>query len=170
MTISLRDATISDAASLAAISIEVWVGTYLKAGVTGFFADYVLSEFTCPRFETLIEDPAQRIIVSDTSGGLDGFIRITRVVEGPVAACSDTEIATLYVQPRHHGKGIGAALLTAAMAECRAMNIKSLWLATNAENTPALEFYAAQGFSVVGETHFRLQDEAYLNTVLSKDT
>lgn len=32
----------SDAAALAAISIEVWLGTYMQKGVSAFFAEYAL--------------------------------------------------------------------------------------------------------------------------------
>lgn len=75
------------------------------------------------------------------------------------------EIATFYVQPRHHGKGIGKRLLSAAFAHCRDAGEKSLWLATNAENAPAIAFYLAQGFDQVGETSFCIEDKAYLNNV-----
>jgi len=43
---SLRLARQSDASSIAALSIEVWLGTYLRRGINPFFNDYVLSEFT----------------------------------------------------------------------------------------------------------------------------
>ena len=162
---TLRLAQISDASSIAAISIEVWIGTYLKRGVSGFFADYALREFTVEKTERLIADPKQVIVVSEREEGLDGFIRVTADSPAPVAGCSDTEISTFYVQPRHHGAGIGKRLLNAACAHARDMQAGSVWLATNAENDPAIGFYLAQGFDHVGETHFRVQDQAYLNNV-----
>lgn len=36
----------------------------------------------------------------------------------------------------------------------------------NAENERAGAFYVANGFEKVGETHFRIGDQAYLNNVL----
>lgn len=62
---ALRKANQADASSIAAISIEVWVGTYLKKGVTEVFADYALSQFTTQNISTLIEDPSQYILVSE---------------------------------------------------------------------------------------------------------
>ncbi len=162
-----RIASISDASSIAALSIEVWLATYLRRGINGFFADHVLAEFTTPKTKALVCDPDQYILVSDNDEGIDGFIRLSFGNPAPVNGCSDTEISTFYVQPRHHGKGIGKKLLAAALQHCRDRGIPSVWLATNAENTPAIAFYLAQGFTQVGHTHFRLEDQAYLNNVYS---
>ena len=163
----LRMASLSDASSIAALSIEVWLGTYLKRGINGFFADYALAEFTKAKTEALIRKPNQYIIVSDNDEGIDGFIHVSFGNAAPVDGCSDTEISTFYVQPRHHGKGLGKALLKAALQHCAGQGVPSVWLATNAENAPAIAFYLAQGFEHVGHTHFRVEDQAYLNNVYS---
>ncbi len=162
---TLRMANYSDASSIAAISIEVWVGTYLKQGVTAFFADYALEEFTVQKIRSLINDPTQLILVSQNEEGIDGFIRVSAKSPAPVNGCSDMEISTFYVQPRHQGKGIGKRLLSAALKHCRETYVKSVWLTTNAENDPAIDFYLAQGFEHVGETNFCIDDKGYLNNV-----
>ncbi len=164
---TLRKAYKSDASSIAAISIEVWVGTYLKQGVSPFFADYVIEEFTPAKIEKRISDPSQLFLVSENKHGIDGFIQVSSDSIAPVNSCSKTEISTFYVQPRHCGKGIGKRLLNAALQHCRGQSVESVWLATNAENSPAIAFYLAQGFLHVGETHFHIDEEAYLNNVYS---
>lgn len=165
---TLRKPYISDASSIAALSIEVWIGTYLKRGVSGFFADYVLGEFTARKTAALISDPDQYILVSENEDGIDGYIRATTGCKAPVPGCPDTEIATLYVQPSHQGKGIGKRLLDAALRQCRENGVESVWLTTNAENSAAIAFYLAQGFERVGETHFHIDDQAYLNNVYAR--
>ena len=155
----------SDASSIAAISIEVWIGTYLKLGVSAFFADYALGEFTPLKTKELLSDPDQFILVSESEEGIDGFIRVSFTSKAPVDGCSEVEISTFYVQPCHHGKGIGKRLLNAALQHCCDKAVQSVWLTTNAENEPAIAFYIAQGFEHVGETHFRIEDEGYLNNV-----
>ena len=158
----------SDASSLAALSIEVWLGTYLKHGINGFFADYVLHEFTAAKMGSLISDPKQIIYVSENRDGIDGFIRVTPGTPDPVAGASNTEISTFYVQPRHHGTGIGKQLLQTALNHCKGQKIGSVWLATNAENSPAIGFYLANGFTNIGETHFVIDDQQYLNNVYAR--
>lgn len=161
----IRPARMTDASSIAAISMEVWIGTYLKNGVNGFFADYALTEFTTAKTEALLADPSQTVLVSENSEGIDGFIRVTADCPAPDMPSCTTEIATLYVQPRHHGKGIGAALLDAG---CKSLGTKSVWLTTNSENHPAIRFYLSQGFEQVGETFFEIGDEKYPNVILRR--
>ena len=165
----LRPALRSDASSLAALSMEVWLGTYIRRGVNAFFADYALGEFTTANFEALLQEPAETFIVSENEEGIDGFIRISSGKPAPADLRSDTEseteIATLYVQPRHHGKGIGKALLAAGLNCAHEKGASSVWLATNAENANAIAFYLAQGFENPGQTYFRIQDQAYPNEV-----
>lgn len=86
----------------------------------------------------------------------------------PIQGCATTEISTLYVQPRHHGNGIGKGLLNEGLRKCAADGVPLLWLAVNSENTSAINFYLAQGFRNIGQTHFRIQQEAYLNEILSR--
>lgn len=161
----LRLAQTADASSIAALSIEVWIGTYLKKGVSGFFADYALDTFTVAKTERLITDPQHWVLVSENAEGIDGFIVVTSNAIAPVEGCSETEISTFYIQPRHHGKGIGTALLRAAVAYAQETGAPSVWLTTNAENAPAIGFYLSVGFEHVGETHFRIEGEGYLNNV-----
>jgi ribosomal protein S18 acetylase RimI-like enzyme len=168
--LNFRIARPADAPILAAISVEVWLGTYVKRGVSAFFAEFVLNEFTVHRFRTLLEDPHEHFIVSENEDGLDGFIRISNGKAAPVAGCSTTEISTLYVQPRHQGGGLGGALLKQGLSYARASDASSVWLTTNSENAPAIGFYLKQGFEKVGTTHFRIDDQAYLNDVFRRVT
>lgn len=162
---TLRPALLSDASSLAALSIEVWVATYLRDGVSGFFADYVLETYTSTYFKTLLSHKDETIVVSQNTNGIDGFIRLSQNRPAPVQGCGTLEISSLYVQPRHHGRGIGRALLQAGIAHSRTIGASDLWLTTNAQNSPAIRFYLANGFAHVGETPFFIQEEPFLNNI-----
>jgi ribosomal protein S18 acetylase RimI-like enzyme len=163
-----RNARPSDAPILAAISIEVWLGTYIKNGLSSFFAEFALSEFTSAKLEALLEDPNQHFVVSESDDGLDGFIRISHGQRAPLADCSNIEISTLYIRPSQQSKGLGKALLEQGLAHVRAGGATSVWLTSNAENAPAIAFYLKHGFEKVGTTHFCIQDQSYLNDVLRR--
>lgn len=90
----LRPARKSDAASLAALSIEVWISTYLRHGVSAFFAEFALSEFTTARFEALLEEGKDLLIVSENRDGIDGYIRLAEGRPAPIDGLSDLEIVT----------------------------------------------------------------------------
>src|SRR5690606_22720515 len=151
----LRTAQPTDAPALAAISIEVWVGTYLRKGVSAFFAEYALNEFTTAKFAALLGNSGEHVIVSENEDSIDGFIRLTQRENVPFSACSNTEISTLYVQPRHHGRGIGNALLEQGLICAGSLGSPSVWLTANSENAPAIAFYLKHGFEKIGTTHFR---------------
>ncbi|AZV76868.1 N-acetyltransferase [Parasedimentitalea marina] len=168
-TISLRPALETDCSSLAALSIEVWLNSYIREGISSFFADYALAEFTADKFRRILSQPSELLLVSQNCIGIDGFIRVRVGQKSPAGSHSETEIATLYVQPRHQGKGIGLCLLRAALDHCQSSHWAPPWLAVNSENTKAITFYQRHGFTPVGQTHFKIQDTNYLNEVLQYD-
>lgn len=163
---ALRPALATDCSSLAALSIEVWLNSYIREGISGVLADYALAEFTADRFARILDDPSELLLVSQNRTGIDGYIRLRTGQTPPAGSASDTEIATLYVQPRHQGKGIGLQLLRAALEQGQARNLARPWLAVNSENTGAIAFYLRHGFTPVGQTYFQIQDTAYLNDIL----
>jgi ribosomal protein S18 acetylase RimI-like enzyme len=166
---NIRRARTEDAPCLAALSIEVWLGTYIRKGITPMFADYVLAEFTAHRFLTILDDADEQIFVSDNMEGIDGYVRVSHGRASGAEACCDTEIATLYVQPRHQGRKIGKRLLAEALGHCVSLGATRPWLMVNSENSQAIGFYQSQGFALVGQTHFRIEDNAYLNEILAID-
>lgn len=159
----IRPADVGDAAALAAVSIEVWVSTYIKNGMTAAFADYVLAEFTIERLADAINAPDVRFWVSCNGDGIDGYIKVSQGQRAPVSGCGEVEISTLYVQPRHQGRGIGAALVRTALADVDV----GIWLKVNSENRGAIKFYNALGFERVGVTDFKIGEEAYANDVMA---
>lgn len=169
MPIRIRAAGLGDASSLAALSMEVWLATYIRHGVNAFFADYALDRFTAAKFSAILSGSGEHVLVSDNAEGIDGFLRLSAGQEAGVAGCSPVEIASLYVQPRHQGRGIGAHLLAAALKRCRAQGVDRPWLAVNSENTGAIGFYERQGFRRVGQTHFRIREARYLNEIMAID-
>lgn len=162
----IRKAKEQDASSLAALSIEVWVNTYLREGVSQVFADYVLAEFNAERFRTWIGDPSLATWVSESRLGIDGYVTINSASKPPLADCSPFEITTLYIQPRHQSAGKGAALLQRALDHCRADGAKSIWLTVNAVNSRAVDFYLRHGFRKIGATNFVIADQPYENHVM----
>lgn len=165
----IRRAEGRDASSLAAVSLEVWLNTYLREGGNAFFADYVLSEFTAQKFRDAIGHPHLAIWVSENRIGIDGFVSVCSTSTPPLAGRSSLEITTLYVQPRHQSSGRGTALLRRALDHCRSIGGESAWLKVNAENSSAIGFYLRHGFNKVGSAQFVIADSAYENFVMEAD-
>ncbi|NSY37883.1 GNAT family N-acetyltransferase [Leisingera sp. ANG59] len=163
---TIRPAAMDDCSSLAVLSIEVWTGTYLRDGISGHFADYVLSQYTPAHFAAVLENPAERLLVSQNRDGIDGYVRISHGHPSPAGGASRTEISTLYVQPQHHGRGIGLCLLQAGLQHCRDSSWDAPWLTSNSDNARAISFYLRNGFEKTGQTHFWIGGSRYPNDVL----
>ena len=154
-----------DASSLAAISLEVWLNTYMHNGINAFFAEYVLSHFTVSHFREILRSEHETIWVSQNIVGIDGFIRVSSQSVPPLDGCSNLDISSLYVQPRHQTHGIGKRLLQTALDFCATTGLSNVWLAVNAENEKAINFYMRNNFVKVGETDFLIGKKAYLNYI-----
>ena len=66
------------------------------------------------------------------------------------AAGGEAEILTLAVAPAARGRGLGRALLQAAINKAQAMGAKTMFLEVGADNPYALALYAGLGFARVG--------------------
>ena len=166
----IRRAVAADASCLSALSIEVWFSTYIKKGITPIFADYALKAYSTEAYLALLKDVNQTVLVSENIDGIDGLLRLSKNSPTDVVGCSDVEIASLYVQPRHHGKAIGQRLLRAGLKAMHEGGVEAVWLNVNAENLRALAFYEAFGFAKKGDTFFKLGGGEYLNHTLAIET
>ena len=94
----------------------------------------------------------------------DGFV-VARV------ASDEAEILTLAVTPGARGKGLGRALLNAAIAEAQRRGAKAIFLEVGSDNPAALALYAALGFANVGSRkgYYGGRDAAVLRLSLPAD-
>ncbi len=67
------------------------------------------------------------------------------------AAGGEAEILTLAVRPEARGRGLGRALLQAAIKRARDAGSDAMFLEVGTENPAALALYAGLGFTKVGD-------------------
>lgn len=164
-----RPAHVHDAAKLAALSIEVWLHSYLKDGINSVFADYVLETFTPQQFRKWVTDPSRQIIICENGDNLMGYIALDFTAELPecISTLSNAaEITTLYAREHHKGLGIGKALMEQARTATTKRNFTHIWLAVLHDNHRAVDFYHRQGMIKHGSRWFELPDERHENYIL----
>jgi ribosomal protein S18 acetylase RimI-like enzyme len=165
--LQIRPAIAGDAPALAALSIQVWLGTYATEGVNELLARYVLNEFTPAAFVSLMNDADTAVLVAETGGHLAGYARLRFGVPQELFPAASTELCTLYVQEPFTRSGVGSALLQEARATVHARTGNhALWLTVNVRNRRACAFYEKHGFTRKGTAWFTLGDGRHENHVL----
>jgi len=98
-------------------------------------------------FRLYAADRRTLFLVASSGGAFVGYV-IARLDRW------GAEIVSLAVDPHARGRGIGAALLRAAIRRMQRRSARSIRLMVHVNNTNAAEFYRRQGFRSVG----RIQD------------
>ncbi|MGW5330917.1 N-acetyltransferase family protein [Streptomyces sp. NPDC004014] len=88
-------------------------------------------------------------LVAELDGRLAGYIRLVLPTALPANA-HVRQIQGLVVSDEARGRGVGGALVRAAVEEARARGARRLTLRVLGHNTPARRLYESQGFAVEG--------------------
>lgn len=162
----LRDARPEDAVTLAALAAHVWLDTYATAGVNAAIAGYVLAEYSPDKFRALLDREGASVLVFERDAHLLGYAVLRNGVSCPCPQQAAAELATLYVQQRFAGYGIGTSLFSAACDRASGGRT-STWVAVNTHNVRAINFYRKQGMVEVGTTWFELDGTQHENHVFA---
>ncbi|RQO45145.1 hypothetical protein DBV14_24145 [Variovorax sp. KBW07] len=166
--ISVRSAVEADAHTLAALAIQVWLGTYATEGVNDLLARYVLETFTPAKFAGWVKDADACLLVAEVDEHLVGYALLRFGAMQPLVSEAGAELCTLYVQEPFTGAGVGSALLSKAVSSVRERTgTDALWLSVNVKNRRACGFYEKHGFAEKGRTHFVLGEGRHENLVLA---
>ncbi|AKJ13627.1 acetyltransferase [Streptomyces incarnatus] len=105
-------------------------------------------------------------LVAEADGRLAGYVRIGRPT--PLASNAHVlQIQGLAVAAQARGRGLGRALIRAAVEEARGRGARRLTLRVLGHNAPARALYASEGFAVEGvQPEEFLLDGAYVDDVL----
>lgn len=87
--------------------------------------------------------PKGVILIAVEDGGIIGCVGIRPRTE------SEAELKRLYVQPNHHGCGIGKQLFHAAMSKAKSLGYRSIVLDTLPAMRAAKSLYVTYGFKKI---------------------
>jgi [ribosomal protein S18]-alanine N-acetyltransferase len=86
----------------------------------------------------------QIVLIAELKGQIRGFL-VARI------AGDEAEILNTAVDPANRRKGIGTALLEAAITAGQAHKVKGIYLEVRESNFPAISFYRQHGFEKTAE-------------------
>jgi ribosomal protein S18 acetylase RimI-like enzyme len=146
----IRQARDRDGPSIADIHVRSW-----RAAYRGLLPDALLDRLSTREREgswaAILgerEGGWLTLVAEGESGGLVGFCSVATPGRDPSVDESTAEVGALYVDPDHWRRGVGGALLTAALEELARRRFRDAVLWVLPENHGALAFYARFGFEI----------------------
>ncbi len=153
---AIRAATVDDGAVLGELDRRVWSPLH------------AVTPRPRPPYDPFFDSTHRpwQFLVAELDGELVGYVRLVRPT--PLACNAHVrQIQGLAVDDRARGRGVGRALLRAAMDEARRQGASRITLRVLGRNAPARALYASEGFAVEGVLpgEFLLED-GYADDVL----
>jgi GNAT superfamily N-acetyltransferase len=147
----VRWATPQDARAIAEVHVASWLGGY-----RGIVADDVLDRVSVDQREEQwrrwLGDEARgsRTLLAGRGGRVEGFCSLAIPARGSNEGADVAEIPVLYVAPEAWRHGVGAALMSRALAEAEARGLRSAVVWVLDGNERAIRFYEALGWQLDG--------------------
>ncbi|MGW4567219.1 N-acetyltransferase family protein [Streptomyces sp. NPDC004561] len=120
-----------------------------------------------PPYEPFFDErhPPDQYLVAELEGRVAGYLRLAR----PTPLASNAHVLAIQgfvVAEEARGRGLGRALIRAAVAHARGRGARRLTLRVLGHNTPARKLYESEGFAVEGVLPEEfLLDGAYVDDV-----
>ncbi len=142
MTFTLRTATSADAATIAALHIEIWRETYRDLAPPEIFSAMDVN-VRLRRWHGILADPARTTLLAEIDGALAGF-GLCGSPGHPIFEARG-EIKNLFVGSAFARRGIGRRLMAAMATILEDHGHAGVGLGVVVGNAPAIAFYESRG-------------------------
>jgi ribosomal protein S18 acetylase RimI-like enzyme len=161
-----------DAVELAAVAARTFPLACPPSVALNDIASFIDANLSDARFADYLADPRRLIITGTCDDRITGYaMLIDGISDDPdihraVHIRPAIELSKMYVLPAHHGSGVAAALMDAALSAAADRGAGCIWLGVNDKNLRAQRFYKKHGFTVSGNRSFQLGDHTESDYVM----
>jgi len=153
--ITIRLATLDDAASVAALAARTFAETFGADNRPDDMAAHLASAYGVVQQSAEIASTEYVTLLAFADDVLAAFAQVRRKVPPAcVTGPAPIEIHRFYVDRRWHGLGVARPLMEACVDAVRGFDGHTAWLSVWGKNPRAQAFYAKCGFTQVGEADF----------------
>jgi GNAT superfamily N-acetyltransferase len=169
IAITVAPATAADAALLAGLGARTFFDTYAADNTEADMATYLAECFSPAQQALELADERSLFLIARADGAPVGYTRL-RLGEAPdcVAGCNPVELVRFYADLPWIGRGVGPALMEAALGVAGAMGCDVVWLDVWTRNPRGLAFYTKWGFTVAGRQTFLLGEDVQDDLIMSR--
>jgi len=169
-SVTIRQASIADAALLAEIGGRTFSDTFAADNTPEDMESYLASAFSPAIQAAELADPQILFFIAETGGKVAGYAKLRTSGSAPssVRGTNAVEIVRLYVDKDHQGHGIGAALIDQCFISAKAVGANRVWLGVWERNDKAQAFYRKCGFREVGSQTFMLGKDQQTDVVMER--
>jgi ribosomal protein S18 acetylase RimI-like enzyme len=167
----LRRGEAGDAPALAMVAAATFLETFAGIIAGEDIVAHCAAKSSAAAFRDWIADPASVVTLAVHPDGAApvGYTVLTTpdlpIETGP----GDGELRRIYTLTLARGTGLGAALMTRAIADARASGLSRLLLGVLGTNIRARAFYERQGFVLAGERRFRVGQGWHDDVIYARD-
>lgn len=156
MMIQIRQATLSDAALIAAMSRETFYDTFAEFNRKEDMDLFLAGPFAADTLMAEVGRPGHFFFIAWDGDQPAGYVFLKDEMHPHIPNENAVEISRLYAKKAFIGKGIGKALMQCAVAHAVAENKTFIWLGVWEHNLRAIGFYQSFGFEKFSEHDFIL--------------
>lgn len=167
--ISIKEATIADAALIADLSRHTFYDSFAADNIAGNMDKFMNEQFTREKLMEEVGAAGNIFLLAFVEEEVVGYARMREttnpllIEDGPAI-----EIARIYAVQKSIGKGVGSALMQRCIAIARQKNARVIWLGVWAKNQRAISFYTKWGFDKFSDHVFMLGDDAQTDWLMKK--
>lgn len=164
----IRIAQLEDAAALSEIGARTFIDSFSEHNTPEDMTAYITSSFSLEQITKELNNPRNRFLLASKEKEVIGYAKLAENrPPDSVRGGNPLELARIYVDRPFIGKGVGAALMQAAITYATRVGRDMLWLGVWQKNPRAIEFYTRWGFQQVGEQTFQLGSDLQDDFVLA---
>ncbi len=165
----IRHATAADVDVLCRLGATTFRETYRDISDPREVDEYADEHFTPAQVEAWLRRPEARTLLASMASVPVGYAHVCRAkVPDCVADRQAIQLSRLYLLASAQGRGVGSALMDAALVEIAALGGHTVWLGAYDRNVKALAFYASRGFARVGTHEFEFGGQIHADPVLTR--
>ena len=166
----IQIASIADAALLSDLARKTFCDTFAETTSSENLELYLGQTYSPSIQAQEIENPALRIFILWDDQTPTGFAQIRfGVPHASVQGRYPIELARLYVDRPHHGRGHAHILMKHCVTFCQLAKFETLWLGVWEHNYRAQKFYQKWKFNPVGSHIFPIGNDPQIDLILEKN-